>query len=198
MFNALSALIHDFRVCGQSCRHTVQNGLICVPCDFLEGGICTAWPQAARLAGFGVHKADGVIVADLAFVFRGQLLATWTDQDVCISIIMELLFCEEPILDGRAAKRLWNIRRDASGLTIFDVFNLVVTPVSNNIDMIDAQVLPRSIGGLRQQPQVTDFVMDLLLCDQLVLGIDGDLDVVANPNTLEECIARASGSVSDI
>ena len=90
-------------------------------------------------------KVDGVIVADLAFVFRFQLFAAWTDQNACISIIMELLFCKEPILDGRAAKRLWNIRRDTSGLTIFDVFDLVIIPVSNDIDMINAQVLPRVV-----------------------------------------------------
>jgi hypothetical protein len=45
---------------------TVENGLIRVPCDLSEGGVCAAWTQAARLAGFGIHKADGVIVADLA------------------------------------------------------------------------------------------------------------------------------------
>ena len=63
---------------------------------------------------------------------------------------MELLFCKEPILDGGAPERLWNIERNTSGLTIFDIFNLVVASVSNNIDLINAEVFPRGIGCLSQ------------------------------------------------
>ena len=58
---------------------------------------------------------------------------------------MELLFCEEPVLDGGAAERLWNIRRHTSSLTIFDVFNLVVASIGNDIDLINAEVFPRGI-----------------------------------------------------
>ena len=42
-------------------------------------------------------------------VFGLQILDIFADQDVCISIKMDLLFIEKPILDGGAAKRLWNI-----------------------------------------------------------------------------------------
>jgi hypothetical protein len=63
--------------------------------------ICASRTQVARLTGFCVHKADGIIVADLTLVFWFQLLAAKTDQNV--SIIAELLFCEEAVFDGRAA-----------------------------------------------------------------------------------------------
>ena len=36
---------------------------------------------------------------------------------------MELLFCEDPVFDGRAAQRFWGIGRDAGGPIILDVFN---------------------------------------------------------------------------
>lgn len=63
---------------------------------------------------------------------------------------MERLFREEPVLDGRAVQRFGNIGRDTGRLTILDVFNLVVAPVSHDIDMINTQGFPRGIGRLGQ------------------------------------------------
>ncbi len=46
---------------------------------------------------------------------------------------------------------------------------------------------------LHQQPNVDDLVGDLLLDDQLVLGIDGDLNVVAYGNMGVRCHRPAVG-----
>ncbi|MDO5758740.1 MAG: hypothetical protein Q4P24_14880 [Rhodobacterales bacterium] len=181
-FDALAALIQNFRFRCEPRRHPAQNGLIRVSHDFSKGSIYTLRPQAARLARFLGHNSGSVIIADPALAFWLQSFPARADQDACISIILELLFCEEPLSDSGAAERLWDMRRHTSGLTLFDVFNLVVTPVSDDIDLINAQVFPRGVGCLSQQSQVADFVMNLLLCDQFVLCINGDLNVVTNPN----------------
>jgi len=52
----------------------------------------------------------------------------------------------------------------------------------NDRHLLDAENLLRRRRGLRQQSHVDDLVGDLLLNDQLVLGIDRDLNVVAHGN----------------
>ncbi len=76
-----------------------------------------------------------------------------------------------------------------SGLTVFD---LGVSSVSNGINSINTEAFPRGIGCFSQQPQVTDFVVDLLLYNpssgqsllaamrgRFVLGINNDLYTVS-------------------
>ena len=96
VFDALAALIHDFKACREAFRHPIQNGLIRVSRNLSEGSICASHPQIAGLARFPIYIGHGVIVADLTVVFWFQLLAARTDQVVCIGIIVELLFCKEP------------------------------------------------------------------------------------------------------
>src|SRR5580704_1607335 len=50
------------------------------------------------------------------------------------------------------------------------------------MDPLHSENLFCRFGSLCQQPQIHNLVRDLLLDDQLVLGIDGDLHVVAHRN----------------
>ena len=96
VFDTIAALIHDFRACREAFRHPIQNGFIRVLRNLSEGSICASHPQVAGLARFPIYIGYGVIFADLTLVFWLQFLAARTDQVVCISIIVALLFCKEP------------------------------------------------------------------------------------------------------
>src|ERR1700733_13265213 len=60
------------------------------------------------------------------------------------------------------------------------VFTLEVALIGNNIDPLDAENLAGRLGRLPQQAHVDNIVRHRLLYNHLVLGIDGDLNVVAN------------------
>ena len=79
-----------------------------------------------------------------------------------------------------------------------DILDLEVTLVGDDGDPLDAENLLCRFGGLCQQTHIDDLVGDLLLDDQLVFGIDGDLHVVATATRVCAAIARLSGSVSEI
>src|SRR5215218_7750964 len=68
-------------------------------------------------------------------------------------------------------------------LTGLDVLDLEVTLVGNDVDRLNAEDLLRRFGSLGQQPHIEHLVGDLLLDDQFVLGINGDLRVVADRDT---------------
>ena len=63
----------------------------------------------------------------------------------------------------------------ASMSSIFEV-----AAIGDDVDRLDAQDLAGRFCGLRQEAHVDDLVGHRLLDDQLVLRVDGDLDVVAN------------------
>ena len=70
---------------------------------------------------------------------------------------------------------------NAAGLLAgLDVLGLEVAAVGDDVDGLDVQNLAGRFCGLRQKPHVDDLVGHRLLDDQLVLGVDGDLDVVAD------------------
>ena len=54
MFDALAALIQNFRFRCEPCRHPIQNGLICVSYDLSKGGICTPRSQGTCLTALTV------------------------------------------------------------------------------------------------------------------------------------------------
>ena len=83
-------------------------------------------------------------------------------------------------VSGRAPIRLRNVGCDPGCFAVLNVLNLLVTPVRDRVDLVDSQVLPSRCSRLREQIEVRDLAVDLLFGDQVVLGVDSDLDVVAH------------------
>jgi hypothetical protein len=69
---------------------------------------------------------------------------------------------------------------DTGLLAGLDVLDLEVAAVGDDVDPLDVQNLASRFCGLRQQTHVHDLVGHRLLDDQLVLGVDRDLNVAAN------------------
>ncbi len=72
------------------------------------------------------------------------------------------------------------MRRQTSLLASLDVLGSEVARVRDDIDPVDFEDVAGRLGGRLQQPHVDDLVGHFLLDDQLVLGVDRDLDVVAD------------------
>src|SRR5512132_892042 len=96
-----------------------------------------------------------------------------------------------------AALRPGDVGRDARVLARLHVLAFVVAPVGDGVDPLDAEHLLGGTGGWRQQAEVAAGIGDVLLDDQLVLGVERDLGVVATPTFGCAAIARLSGSVSE-
>jgi hypothetical protein len=94
--------------------------------------------------------------------------------------------------------RSGNVRNATDLLVGLDVLDLEVAAVGDDVDHLDVQNLASRFCGLRQQTHVHDLVGHRLLDDQLVLGVDRDLNVVADAGLGMRGMARLSGSVSEI
>ena len=81
---------------------------------------------------------------------------------------------------GRAAVGFRNVGRDPGRFASLNIFDLVVASVRNRIGLADSQVLPSRCSRLCEQAMIRDIAVDLLFGDQVVFGVDSDLDVVAH------------------
>jgi hypothetical protein len=82
---------------------------------------------------------------------------------------------------------------DAGLFAGLNVLDLVVTPIGNGIDLINAKDLLGCLCGLRQKTDIQNLIAHRLLDDQLVLGIDRDLNVVADRDPRVRCHGPAIG-----
>ena len=85
-----------------------------------------------------------------------------------------------PSRTAEPALRPGDVGRDTRVFAGLHVLALVVTPVGDGVDPLDAEHLFGGTGGWRQQAEVAAGIGDVLLDDQLVLGVERDLDVVAH------------------
>ncbi|MNV53913.1 hypothetical protein D3C71_1460780 [compost metagenome] len=98
-----------------------------------------------------------------------------------------MLLREEPLGHGGTADRLGNISGDTGLLTGFDILDLEVSAVCNRLDPVDTERFHRRLHRWRKKPHVENLVVDLLFGDQLVLHINGELDVVADADLRHAC-----------
>jgi hypothetical protein len=80
------------------------------------------------------------------------------------------------------ARALFDPKADPQASCRECVLDLEIAPVGHDRNPLHAENLFCRFGGLCQETHIDDLVRDLLLDDQLVLGIDGDLHVVAHRN----------------
>ena len=73
-----------------------------------------------------------------------------------------------------------HIRRQAGFLARSDVLGPEITLVGDHVDFFDVENLSRRLRRALQQAHVQNIVRHRLFDDHLVLGVDGDLNVVAD------------------
>ncbi len=109
-------------------------------------------------------------------------MAAWAAVEVSCWIIEEFVLGEATLADSSAALRTGDVRRDTDSLAGCDILALIVSHVGHRIDPLDTEQFSGRTRSLRQQTKVAAGVSNMLLDDQLVLGIDGNLRVLADTN----------------
>src|SRR5580692_7934648 len=125
-----------------------------------------------------------VATQDHAFVLGckgiGELLACRTNVNVLISHIAEVLLAEASFRLCVRGHRLWQRNRDASLLACQDLFAVEVTAVGDGIELLYAQRRLGLVGHMGELRSVGSVVGYLMHDDQMMVGLDGNLDVVAD------------------
>ena len=136
--------------------------------------------QTGLATGLAVAGVDLAVVARAPTPARPEGLAGGTGEGVRGRVVAERLLGKEALADGRASHRLGHVGGDPRRLAGLDVFDLEVAPVSDGFDPLHPKRLHGDRRRGRQQSHVDDLAVDLLFDDQLVLHVDGDLDIVAH------------------
>src|SRR5215469_3228410 len=127
-----------------------------------------------------------------------KTLTRWAEKAVAGWVIAELIFAEQACSDRGTALWARHVRVEPGLLAGLDVLDLEIAPVGHDRDPLHSENLFCRFSGLCRQTHIHNLVGDLLLDDQLVLGIDGDLHVVAHRNMGMRRHCSAVGSVREI
>ena len=79
-----------------------------------------------------------------------------------------------------ADSQLWQRNRDASLLACPDLFAVEVTAVGDGIKLVHAQYRLGLVGHMGELRSVSPVVGYLVHDDQMMVGLDGNLNVVAD------------------
>src|SRR5471030_3349072 len=180
MLDGLATTVENFRPRFQASRHAVERVLMLQARNGAITGIRTAPAQRAIAAGRFVGIIDFRHFAQLAKAERRQFVTSRTSIGVPLWIVAKLVLAEEPFAYRRAALGPGNVRRQTGLLASLDVLGPEVARVRDDVDLVYFEDFAGRLGGRLQQPHVDDLVGHFLVDDQLVLGVDGDLDVVAD------------------
>ena len=97
-------------------------------------------------------------------------------------VVGEFVLPEQARPDRWTTLRPRHIRLHSGFLAGLDVLDLEIPAIGNDRDLLHAEDLLGRLRRLGQLAHIEDLVRDLLLDDQLMLGIHSDLDVVADGN----------------
>ena len=111
-----------------------------------------------------------------------KTLTCGTEKAVAGWVVGELIFAEQARSDRGTTLWTRHVRVDAGLLAGLDILDLEIASVGHDRDPLDSEKLFCRFGGLGQQTHIHNLVGDLLLDDQLVLRVDGDLHIVADGN----------------
>ena len=108
------------------------------------------------------------------------MLTCRTDVDVLFGVKDERAAIEPPARPCIRRRYLWQRDRDVVVFAGNDFLAFVVTFVGNNIELVDAECITCLVGHVRQGIAVRSDIGDLVCNDQMVLGINRTLHIVAN------------------
>src|SRR6266700_2296260 len=107
----------------------------------------------------------------------GEPLSGRTDVNVLLRHVAEVLLAEALWVRGH---RLWQRDRDACLVALQDFFAAEVAAVGDDIEIRCFQSCLRLLGYMCKLCPVTPDIRHLMRDDQMVFGVDGDLDIVAD------------------
>src|ERR1700688_1317226 len=110
----------------------------------------------------------------------GELLACRTNVNVLISHIAEVLLSEASFGLCVRGHRLWQCNRDASLLARPNFFAAEVTAIGDSIELVDPQYRLGLVGHMGELRSVSPVVGYLMHDDQMMVGLDGNLDIIAD------------------
>src|SRR3954454_19290738 len=149
----------------------------------LKPALRAARAKRAIPAGFLVDVVDLLQPAYHRRAVSLQSVTGRAQDAVTGRVVSELILAEQAGPDRGAALRARHIGRHSGLLTSLDVLDLEVAAVGNHRDAVRAKQFLGWRRGLGQQAHVDNLIADILLDEQLVLGINRDLDVVAHGDT---------------
>src|ERR1700678_2579337 len=179
MLDDLTATVENLRPLLQALGHAIEHGLV------FEAGngahvVRASRAERAVTTGSSIAVIDFGEIAQPAVADRRQHLPGRADISVAFRVVAKLVLAEEALAHRGAALRSGNVRDAAGLLAGLDVLGLEVAAVGDDVDRLDVENLAGRFCGLRQKPHVDDLVGHRLFDDQLVLRVDGDLDVIAD------------------
>ena len=112
-------------------------------------------------------------------VVVGESFTGRANVNVLLRHVTEVLFAEPPSDVDARGHRLGQRDRDARFLARRNLLAVEVAAIGDGIEVLHFQRRLRPLGHGRLRPVVTD-VGHLMRDDQMMLGVDRDLDVVAD------------------
>jgi hypothetical protein len=99
---------------------------------------------------------------------------------IAFRVVFELVLAEQARADRWVTLGARHIRLHPGRLAGLDVLDLEIATFSYDRDALRAENFPCRLRRLGHQTHINDLIRDLLLNDQLVLGVHRDLNVVAD------------------
>jgi len=179
MLDRLAALAHLLRMLVEPALNGFKNLLMFPSRDpsFLAGG--ASGLDRTALAGVGPVAAQHQSVF-LGRVAVSEILSGRTNVNVLINHIAEVLLAEASFCLCIRGHRLWQRNRNASLLACPNLFAVEVPAVGDSIELVHAQYRLGLVGHMGELRSVSPVVGHLMHDDQMMLGIDSNLNVVAD------------------
>src|ERR1700676_38099 len=143
------------------------------------------WPGRALrlertiLTGCGPVTPQHLAVFFVSIAIR-QSLPSWTAIGVLLRQIRKVLLTEAPVRFGPRRLRLGQSYRDAGLVAREDLQAAEVAAIGNGFERLSLQNTLRLLGHIGKLCPISAGVRYLMRHNQMMLGIDGDLHVVAD------------------
>src|ERR1700685_985574 len=179
MLDRFASLTHLLRMFVKPTLNGFENVLMLPSCDpsLLCSG--TAMFDGAALTGIGPVSAYNHSIL-FGGVVVGEPLSGGTNINVLFSQIAKVLFAKTSFRLCIRRHRLWQRDRDTRPVALKNLLTAEVAAVRNNIEICCFQRHLGLLGHTGKLRPVAAHIGHLVGDDQMMLGVDGDLYVVAH------------------
>src|SRR5712691_6904517 len=179
MFRCRTTHCHFFGMVIETCLHSLKHGLVFPTCDPALLTCRALALECARLTVARPIAAQCLAVLYVRIVI-GQPLTSWTNINIVGRDIDEVLLAETARRLGTRSLRLRQRDSDACLLTGADLLARVIAAISHSIERRNAHLGSRLLGHIRELMAVGTHIRHLMGDDDMVLGVDRSLHVVAD------------------
>src|ERR1700730_5674719 len=179
MLHCRTPRCHFFWMLIETRLHSLKHYLVFPTCDAPLGTGRTLCFQCAGLA-----RTRPIAPHHFAIFFArkaiGQPLTSWTNINIVGRDIDKVLLAETARRLGTRSQRLRQRDSDAGLLAGADLLACVVAAISHSIERLNAHLGSRLLGHIRELMAVGTDVRHLVRDNEMVLGVDRSLHVVAD------------------